>query len=256
MSSAKLLYDRNLLVSSKKKVRADLALKFAKQELDGELSLGTHSSASMPRAAGAPAAATASSQQKRQKMDHVSSLPTGLEEMLAAELKGNSPIIILPSASNSKARLSSLNAVEFLQNGTYAEPDSKKMKRPETMPLEIEKTICGRPFRFRLFDDTSRFRKDDWKAVVAVFSDGKMWQFSGWPFRSEADLFSTFQVFHLRYSDDPVDPALAGSRVKPLLLRRGASYQDSSVMIEFWKQLEIFLGQPKSSKFSSTQKLP
>jgi hypothetical protein len=122
--------------------------------------------------------------------------------------------------------------------------------------LEIEKSVCGRPFRFRLFDDVSKFRKDDWKAVVAVFSDGKMWQFSGWPFRSEADLFSTIQVFHLRYMDDSIDPALAGSRVKPLVLRRGAKHQDSSVMIEFWKGVEISLSQPKNSKFSSTQKLP
>ena len=248
----KLLYDRNLLVSSRKNVRAELALKYAKQELDGELSLGgSNSAASIPRA---PAPASLAPQQKRQKIQNVPSLPTGLEEMLASELKGHSPIIILPSASNTKARLSSLNAVEFLQNGNYVEP--KGQKRPEFMPIEIEKSVCGRSFRFRLFDDTSKFRKEDWKAVVAVFSDGKMWQFSGWPFRSEADLFSTFQVFHLRYADDPVDAALAGSRVKPLLLRRGASYQDSSVMFEFWKQLEMFLGQPKNSKFSSTQKLP
>ena len=117
--SAKQLYDRNLLVSSKKNVKTELALKYAKQEIDGELSL----SVAPARGAAAPAASAGSSA-KRAKTA-IPSLPTGLEELLAGELRGNSPIIILPSASNTKARISCLNAVEFLLNGKYEEPNSK-----------------------------------------------------------------------------------------------------------------------------------
>ena len=251
---SKLLYDRNLLVSSKKNVKADLAMRYAKQEIDGEYKVAIAPTLPTTTTLGQTAGG-GSSGSKRQKISAPLSLPTGLEEVLASELKGHSPIIILPSSSNSKARINAWNAIEFLKNGVYEEPKPKGGERPQF--LEFEKSVCGRPFRFRLFDDVSRFRKEDWKAVVAVFSDGKMWQFSGWPFRSEADLFSTFQVYHLRYSDDPVDAALAGSRVKPLLLRKGAKHQDSSVMVEFWKNLENSLAtQPKVSKFSSSARLP
>jgi len=247
--SAKLIVDRKILVSSKKDVRTDLALKFAKQELDGELFEGVGTIAKRQKTGGG-------SKQTTNVPSTTSGLPTGLEELLAAQIKGQSPIIILPSVSNSKARISVLNAVEFLINGKFEEPNPKIMNRPLSMPIEIEKTVCGRPFRFRLFDDISKFRKDDWKAVVAVFSDGKLWQFSGWPFRTESDLFATLPVYHLRYSDDPIDAALSGSRVKPLLLKRGARHQDSSVMIEFWKNLENSLAQPKMRKFSNTARLP
>jgi hypothetical protein len=124
------------------------------------------------------------------------------------------------------------------------------------MPIEIEKTICGRQVRFRLFDDVTRFRKDDWKSVVAVFFEGKFWQFRGWPFRSESDLFASLAVFHLRYADDPVDAAVSGSRIKSLVLKRGARHEDSSVMIEFWKSFENWLSNARVKKFSNTARLP
>jgi hypothetical protein len=124
------------------------------------------------------------------------------------------------------------------------------------MPLEFEKIVGGKPLRFRVFDDVSGFRKADWSAVVAVFTDGKMWQFSGWPFKTESDLFNTIQIFNLRYSDDASEPLVTSGRVRSLIVRRAARHQDSAVMIEFWKALETFLNQPRTKRFSNSGKLP
>ena len=232
------LFDRSLLVSSRKDVRTDLALKYAKQELAGESNLV------MPSA---KRQELASSEKQRV-------LPPLIEEIAALQAKGHSPIIIVPSVSSSRSRLTVLNAVKFLRDGVFEEPNGRTMSRQEG---PIERSVCGKTLSFRICDDTSKFRKDDWKAVVAVFTEGKMWQFSGWPFRTESDLFTSVQAFNLRYSDDQsTEPLITSGRVKSLILKRSARHQDSAVMIEFWKAMESFLNQVRVRKFSQSSRLP
>lgn len=130
------------------------------------------------------------------------------------------------------------------------------MERP-TGPIELERTVSGKRLRFRILEDTSRLRKEDWKSLIAVFTDGKLWQFSGWPFKTESDLFSSVQAFNLRYSEDQVEPLVSsGGRVKSLIVKRSARHQDSGVMLEFWKALESFLNAPRTSRLSNSHKLP
>ena len=243
MTLVRPIIERSVSIVSKKECRTDLALKYAKQELDGESNLAAR-----------PAASATKSTAGAESMTR-SALPTCLEEVVAQQTRGHSPIIIVPSASNSKSRMTALNVVRFLRDGVYEEPNLKTMARPE-MPLEFEHGVAGKTLRFRVLDDVSKFRKDEWKSVVAVFTDGKMWQFSGWPFRSESDLFHTVQTFNLRYSDDAAEPMVSSGRVKSLLVKRSARHQDSAVMVEFWRALETFLNQPRHRRFSSSHKLP
>ena len=233
-ATGKLVQERNLLVSSRKDVRTDVALKHARAELAGE------SGFTVPpienRSAG---------------------LPSLLDELLALQVRGHSPIIVVPSSANSRSRLTLLNAARFLQDGVY---QGGVVGGEIGVPCHsnlVERTIGGNVVRFRVFDDTSKFRKDDWKALVAVFTDGKRWQFTGWPFRSETDLFTSVQAFHLRYAEDGVDLGISTIfRVKQLLLQKSARHSDPAVMVEFWKVMETFLAQPRTRRFSSTQRLP
>jgi len=227
------LFDRSLLVSSRRDVRTDLALKYTKQELAGESNFSQQ-----------PVAAAAARP----------TLPACIEEIFALQTKGFSPIIVVPSVSSSKSRLTVLNALKFLKDGVFEEPNTRTMQRPQSV-IEITKTIGGKSLTFRVIDDTSKFRKEDWKSVVAVFTEGKLWQFSGWPFRTESDLFTSIQAFNLRYQDDQAEPLVTSGRVKSLILRRAARHQDSAVMIEFWKCLEGYLMQPRQRRFSSSHKL-
>jgi hypothetical protein len=231
-----MLFDRNLAVQSQKEVRSDLALRYAKQELAGESGLG---SVALPSPEDPSAARRATEQ-------------SSMSELLDLQSRGFSPIIVVPPVSSSKSRITATNVFKFLVDGVYEEPSS--VSRP-VMPLEITRTVSGHPIKFRVFDSVASFKKDDWKSVVAVFSDGKMWQFSGWPFRTESDLFQSIQVFSVRFSDDPV-AAIASGRIRSLVLKRGTRHQDAAVMIEFWQALEPFLLGPRVRKFSSTAKLP
>ena len=221
-------------------MRTDLALKYAKQELAGETTLAQTTMSVLPMAGGSSSRPA---------------LPPCIEEIAALQAKGHFPVIIVPSVSSSKSRLTGLNALKFLRDGVYEEPNSRTMNRPQ-LPIEIEKSIGGKHLKFRIVDDTSRFRKDDWKSVVAVFTEGKMWQFSGWPFRNESDMFNSIQAFNVRYSDDQVEPLVASGRIKSLILKRSARHQDSAIMIEFWKSIDSYLSQPRQRRFSTSQKLP
>ena len=231
--STRPVLERSLLVSSRKEVRTDLALKYAKQELAGESSFSSVAAVKRPDQ---PLSGTL------------------IEEILSLQSKGHSPIIVVPSASASRARLTSLNAMKFLKDGVYEEPSLRTMARPDGV-VEVEKQIGGHTLRFRIVDDTGRFRKDDWRALVAVFTEGKMWQFAGWPFKTEADMFASLLLFNLRYSDDAVEPVVSSGRIKSLIVKRSARHQDAAVMIEFWKAVESFLVQPKVRRFTSSQKL-
>jgi hypothetical protein len=232
-----------MIMLCRRDLRADVALKYAKAELMGESQLS------------APASQPASKRSRTEGGMVVRQvIPTVLEEIVSSQIKGHLPIIVIPPISSSRSRITALNALRFLRDGVYEEPNSRSMERP-AMPMEIERTICGRLLKFRVFDDTSRFKRDEWKATVAIFCDGKRWQLSGWPFKSEADLFYSVTAFNLRYLDDPVDPNIAQWKVKPLLVKRTARHTDSSVMNEFWKNLEIFLNSPKNRKFTAQHKL-
>jgi hypothetical protein len=173
-----------------------------------------------------------------------------IQEVVASAEQGHLPIIVVPSA---RGRLSIANAEKFLKEGQFLQPTAGK--RPEKLPLGVEKTVAGRPLKFRVYDDTSNFRKFEWKSVVAVIADGKKWQFSGWPFRSEADLFNSIKGFHVKYVDEALDATLAAWNVQILNLKREGRHQDASVAAEFWKSLELFLLKHNPRKFSNDHKL-
>ena len=124
-------------------------------------------------------------------------------------------------------------------------------------PQTVEHVVNGRMMKFRIYDDTSSFRKFEWKAVVAVIADGKKWQFTGWPFKSESDLFSSIKGFFFKYADETIaDTAtVAGWNVQTLNFRRQGRHQDASLAAEFWKALELFLLRPNPRKFSNDHKL-
>jgi hypothetical protein len=156
-----------------------------------------------------------------------------------------------PTSAAARSKIHAGNVEKFLKEGTFmGDAGGKKM------PITIEHTLSnGRVVKFRVHDDTSSFRKFDWKAVVAVVADGKRWQFSGWPFRSEADLFSSVKGYHVKFVDEAVEGGLGGWNVEVLNLKREGRHQDASVAAEFWKILEAFLMKVNARKFSNDHKL-
>ena len=238
----KLLKDPNDMLTIRKTIKSAQALQYIKAELAGQLT------PQMKKGVSRSDVPVIRSKSK----EEASPL---LSEILHYADQGHLPIIVVPSASSSKSRLNILNADKFLRLGIFEEPNPRTMSRPASIPIIVEHAIGGRMVRFRVYDDTSKFRKFEWKSCVAVFAEGKKWQFSGWPFKTEADLFYSFRGFNLKYLDEPVDTSIAQLNIANLNLRREGRHQDASVAAEFWRALETFLLAPRIRKFSNDHKL-
>jgi len=243
VAKTRLLVDPIDSLSIRKTIKTATAIQHIKAELSGQLEQSVDSSAKRHSDI-APVV-------KKTKEE---ALPL-IAEIITMADQGHLPIIVVPSAAGNKSRVNILNAEKFLKAGVFEEPNPRTMARPLQLPLIIEKTIAGRQFRFRVFDDTSKFRKLEWKSCVAVFVDGKKWQFSGWPFKTEGDLFYSLRGFFAKYLDEPVDPLLAQWNLTQLNLRREGRHQDASVAAEVWRGLESYLLQPRVRKFSNDHKL-
>jgi RNA pol II accessory factor, Cdc73 family, C-terminal len=249
MVATRLLKEPNDKLTIRKTIKSSLAVQFIKAELSGQLYSAAAVVASdrqLSRRAGEPGPTVKKAQKEAEPL---------IREILAAADLGHLPIIVVPSAASTKSRVTTLNAERFLQSGQYEEPNPRTMPRPASLPLIVERLVAGRTLRFRVYDDTSKFKKEDWKSCVAVFAEGKKWQFSGWPFKTEADLFYSVRGFFVKYLDEPLEASLSQWNILTLNLRREGRHQDASVAAEFWRAVESFLMQPRMRRFSASNKL-
>jgi RNA pol II accessory factor, Cdc73 family, C-terminal len=236
-----LLNDLNESVTLKRNLKSSLALKFAKQLQANEMDEDKSGS-------------------KKPKTNSTSANPSATHPPLVKEImhyadQGHLPIILVPSAS-SKSKINILNVQKFLSQGIYEEPNTKTMTRPEKLPLIIDHQLSGKPMKFRIFDDTRSFRKFEWKCLVGIVCDGKKWQFSGFPFKSEADLFASIKGFYCKFEDEPVQEPVSTWNVQILNLSRTTRHGDSGKKDEFWKNIDnwLLVG-GKLRKFSNEHKL-
>eukprot|EP00775_Hariotina_reticulata_P004479 gene4479-4733_t len=75
---------------------------------------------------------------------------------------------------------------------------------------------------------------------------GKAWQFKGFPYKGadKGEMMETFSQLlgvYFHYSDEQVPDNVKSWKVMKLPLRRNARHLDNTVMLEFYKQLDVFL---------------
>ena len=63
--------------------------------------------------------------------------------------------------------------------------------------LVITKTLAGetRAMKFKVVDNPVWLQDSEWEQVVAVFSNGKAWQFSEWKYKTPVDLFHRCKLY-------------------------------------------------------------
>lgn len=63
--------------------------------------------------------------------------------------------------------------------------------------LVITKTLAGetRTMKFKVVDNPVWLQDSEWEQVVAVFSNGKAWQFSEWKYKTPVDLFHRCKLY-------------------------------------------------------------
>jgi len=168
------------------------------------------------------------------------------------------PIILVPCNKNSPINL--LNAEEFFQNGNFVKPDEERMKYFESTraeKVEVTRTINGKPLNFEVMDSIKNFTKAQWLRTCAVVTDGKTWQFKGWPFESHIDLFTTMKGFYFEpptishkfgQLQGEIPETMQKWKISVLKLTRGR-HHDVNLRDQFFNQLEGILLSAREKKF-------
>lgn len=132
------------------------------------------------------------------------------------------PIILVPPAQTSKISL--LNAADLLDKGVWVPLQQKKdqlIKAGTLSPAAVASPgmISGRRkykaerfvhvsqrddgtevrTEFEVVQDTKLFERGDWDRVIAVFTNGKDWEFKGWPLGDPATMFHRVPGFYVAF---------------------------------------------------------
>jgi hypothetical protein len=173
---------------------------------------------------------------------------SAMEDILALQQNGFSPIILVPPVFSISSRLTVSNALRFIKDGIYEEISSDDAIQKPELPIIIERRISGKTLKFRITNDASKLTYGDWLSVVAMFTDGKAFQFKNWPFASDSDVLESICSFNLRFSEDYFESK--SKKIKSLILQKYAREYDAAVSREFWKTLENYMAYPRVRRFS------
>lgn len=172
-------------------------------------------------------------------------------EALIKEDKANKPIILVPCNKTSPVNL--LNVVKFLQDGVYEKTDLEHTRYFESTRMEyvdLVRNVQGRMWTFEVRDTAKNFTKAQWLRVVAVVADGSEWQFTGWPFETVVDLFTTVKGVFFR-ENGTLTPlhvrewSVGILDMHPLQLQ----HRFAEVRDLFWVEVEKFLASYRNKKF-------
>mmetsp|Transcript_47301 Transcript_47301/g.151565 ORF Transcript_47301/g.151565 Transcript_47301/m.151565 type:complete len:465 (+) Transcript_47301:101-1495(+) len=168
-----------------------------------------------------------------------------------APAQGGTPIVIVPSGFSTLLNL--YNAKEFLEDGAYVSWKEVKEKggKPDKVVNMTRKFGREKAIPYQILDKPPPAKSPDWKRVVAVFVQGKEWQFKGWPFEGadKGDLVHTFAAvmgIHVQFLDEPPNQVVAKWNVKRFTIDRNHRHFDSAVAREIWQALDHFLASKKS----------
>lgn len=154
------------------------------------------------------------------------------------------PIIIIPATTTSIINM--YNAAAILQDLTYVDGQATGKPR-ESETAILRKKPDGSSAIYKIVDNPTKFDRDDWNRVVAVFVQGPAWQFKGWPWDgSPVEIFSHIKGFHLKWDESKLDENVAKWNVHILELSRSRRHLDKANLLKFWSSLDAFMAKYKS----------
>ena len=97
----------------------------------------------------------------------------------------------------------------------------------------------------QIVDNVKRMSKNDWRRVIAVFTNGKEWEFKPWAkgFKAPADVFAKTCGFHLYFDDSGTKGKVDTWNVHRLAVSKSAAkrHLDAAVQKAFWQHLDAFV---------------
>ncbi|KAK9823446.1 hypothetical protein WJX72_002818 [[Myrmecia] bisecta] len=164
--------------------------------------------------------------------------------------RGGVPIILVPAAET--ARVNMYNIRSLLEDGVYKTPEACKAEGVKRQSMLLINRTMGRPkpLMYHVMDKAPE-RSGDWARVVAVFVQGKAWQFKGWPYKgvAEGDLVDTFAHLlgiYLHFHDEQVEASVKAWNVKRVALHRVNRHSDTAIVKDFYTWLDQHLAARKS----------
>lgn len=127
------------------------------------------------------------------------------------------PIIVVPGSTEYPGNICLKNAVNFLRDGSFIEPDSIKFATEQEKyenKKVFSKKIGDQEVTFEIYDSTQQFSEKHWQRVVCLFTSGEVFQLKDWPPKDndghqqlsekekqlkQVNLFHRVKGFYLRY---------------------------------------------------------
>ena len=174
--------------------------------------------------------------------------PSGLPQ----KRESKTPIIIVPAGTTSLISL--LNVKDFLQDCKFISPEEKKrlgsIKETEVLLQRKKEIVLNQQPQtvtvpLRVVEQPLKLTPSDWKRVVAVFVQGPLWQFKGWPSvlpdGSPVEIFTKIKGFHVKYDDISIDANVKKWDVEVLTISRNRRHMDRACALKFWEVLDKFM---------------
>mmetsp|Transcript_6388 Transcript_6388/g.18404 ORF Transcript_6388/g.18404 Transcript_6388/m.18404 type:complete len:487 (-) Transcript_6388:337-1797(-) len=169
----------------------------------------------------------------------------------SSSIAGAAPIIIVPKGFDTK--LNMFNAKAFLEEGKFQKWEDAQAAGVRKSSKETFKRTIGRtkPVVYHVTDAAPDKRDPTWRRVVAVFVQGKDWQFRGWPFKGveEGDMvdsFSRMLAVYLAAPAEAVPPSVRSWNCRIFRLHPSNRHGDMQLVRDFYEALDALLGARKS----------
>eukprot|EP01029_Cantina_marsupialis_P031107 TRINITY_DN8761_c0_g1_i1.p1 TRINITY_DN8761_c0_g1~~TRINITY_DN8761_c0_g1_i1.p1 ORF type:complete len:370 (+),score=98.65 TRINITY_DN8761_c0_g1_i1:98-1207(+) len=171
----------------------------------------------------------------------------------AHQSKMGRPIIIVPSGVSAIVTLG--NVQHFLEKGTYTEKMDTFLKESDRVVV-VKKTlpISKQEVEFKIVDKVDKLASRDWDRVVAVFVQGKLWQFRNWKWKTPVEIFSQAAGFHIRFSHQDANPVVSQWNVHQIQLSNSSRVMDNIAVREIWTRIENFMNQKRSRVAKNTNR--
>lgn len=160
-----------------------------------------------------------------------------LQQQLEAQ-KVPSKIIIVPAAISSLISIS--NAKQFFEEGKFVSPEesnSLSSVKPNKIQIRVRNSSNNLE-TYIVTDRPQNLQPNDWKRVVAIFTNGKEWEFKNCRYTNPTELFSKYPGFSLIYDDQQIPPNIKKWPIKILRISKLKRHLDNPISKEFWKKIE------------------
>ncbi|KAJ2614920.1 accessory factor associated with RNA polymerase II [Coemansia sp. RSA 1365] len=164
--------------------------------------------------------------------------------------KRRDPIIVVPAATTAMMNMYNIKALlqdhEFIESRSVMEKGGLK---PREIFIEHVMPNTGQNLRFRVVDSVQDFGEADWNSLVCVFTQGAVWQFKNWLWKSPTEVFQNCLGLYPKHQDEPLKESIRSWGILPLNIERSKRHMDRATVAGLWSMIEEYIARHKPEFF-------